>query len=85
MGDGLLAGSAGILITLLVLAAIGGSADPTITAFYEENSFPGGHGRNIVNVILVDFRSLDTVGEIVVVATAGLAGFGLIRSRKKDP
>ena len=37
------------------------------------------HGRNIVNVIIVDFRGLDTLGEIAVVMIAGLAILALIR------
>ncbi len=41
---------------------------------------PEAHGRNVVNVILVDFRALDTLGEITVVAMAGLGVFALIRT-----
>jgi multicomponent Na+:H+ antiporter subunit A len=37
------------------------------------------HGRNIVNVILVDFRGIDTFGEIAVVMVSGLAILALIR------
>ena len=46
------------------------------------------HGRNIVNVIIVDFRGLDTLGEIAVVMVAGLAILALIRvraPREADP
>ena len=39
------------------------------------------HGRNIVNVILVDFRSLDTLGEIIVVAASALSALALIRGK----
>ena len=47
---------------------------------------PGGHGRNIVNVILVDFRALDTLGEITVLAIAGAAVFALLLpgSRRRE-
>ena len=38
-----------------------------------------GHGRNIVNVILVDFRAFDTLGEITVLATAAIGVRGLLR------
>ena len=44
--------------------------------------FRSAHGKNIVNVILVDFRSFDTLGEIIVVAAAGIAGYALIRKRR---
>jgi multicomponent Na+:H+ antiporter subunit A len=53
-----------------------------LTDFFEANSYIAAHGRNIVNVILVDFRSFDTLGEITVVALAGLAGYALIQKRK---
>jgi multicomponent Na+:H+ antiporter subunit A len=74
--------AAGALVTALVLATTNGPLDLSLTEFFERNSYPAAHGRNIVNVILVDFRSLDTLGEIVVVATAGLAGFSLIVKRR---
>ncbi len=44
----------------------------TISGYYLENSLPGGGGSNVVNVILVDFRGFDTLGEITVLALAGL-------------
>ena len=43
------------------------------------------HGRNIVNVIIVDFRGLDTLGEIAVVMVAGLSILALIRIRTRKP
>jgi multicomponent Na+:H+ antiporter subunit A len=43
-----------------------------------------GHGRNIVNVILVDFRGFDTMGEITVLATAAIGVRALIRLAKVD-
>ena len=46
---------------------------------------PIAHGRNVVNVILVDYRGLDTLGEISVVMTAGIAIFALIRMRGGGP
>jgi multicomponent Na+:H+ antiporter subunit A len=54
-----------------------------ITNFYDNNSLIAAHGRNIVNVILVDFRAFDTLGEILVVAIAGLGVYGLLNFAKK--
>jgi multicomponent Na+:H+ antiporter subunit A len=73
----------GTLVAALTLAVTSGPIDRQLTAFFEQNSYIAAHGRNIVNVILVDFRSLDTLGEIVVVATAGLAGLSLIARRRE--
>ncbi|MGA6926880.1 MAG: hydrogen gas-evolving membrane-bound hydrogenase subunit E, partial [Desulfosarcina sp.] len=81
--DALLAVGTGGLVTALTLAVTSGPLDRQLTEFFELNSLVAAHGRNIVNVILVDFRSLDTLGEIVVVATAGLAGFSLLARRRR--
>ena len=46
-------------------------------------SWPEAAGRNVVNVILVDFRALDTLGEIVVVAAAALTVAALVSAGKR--
>jgi multicomponent Na+:H+ antiporter subunit A len=84
IGNIVLAVSIGALITVLILAVNQTELDLAITQFFEANSYIAAHGRNIVNVILVDFRSLDTLGEITVVALAGLAGYALIQTRKVE-
>jgi multicomponent Na+:H+ antiporter subunit A len=78
----ILAVAIGALITSLILAVNQTHLERSLTDFFEANSYIAAHGRNIVNVILVDFRSLDTLGEITVVALAGLASYALIRKRK---
>ena len=50
----------------------------TISTFFTENSKTGGGGTNIVNVILVDFRGFDTLGEITVLGIAALGIYKLI-------
>ncbi|MFT7372770.1 MAG: multicomponent K+:H+ antiporter subunit A [Oleiphilaceae bacterium] len=50
----------------------------TISDFYLANSKTGGGGTNVVNVILVDFRGFDTLGEITVLGIAALGIFKLI-------
>ncbi|HSF46773.1 MAG TPA: monovalent cation/H+ antiporter subunit A, partial [Burkholderiales bacterium] len=50
----------------------------TISGFFLAHSVPGGGGSNVVNVILVDFRGFDTLGEIVVLAIAALGVYALI-------
>jgi len=50
----------------------------TISGFYLAQSVPGGGGSNVVNVILVDFRGFDTLGEITVLAMVGLAAHALL-------
>ncbi|MDJ0950896.1 MAG: putative monovalent cation/H+ antiporter subunit A [Alphaproteobacteria bacterium] len=69
----------GAVVTLVLLAVVDGPIDRSVTAYFEQASVPEAFGRNIVNVILVDFRALDTFGEIAVVAVAALAALALIR------
>jgi multicomponent Na+:H+ antiporter subunit A len=69
----------GLVITTLLMGIAGTPLDRGLTKFFETASFAAAHGRNIVNVILVDFRSLDTLGEICVVVLAAWAGVNLIR------
>jgi multicomponent Na+:H+ antiporter subunit A len=69
----------GALIAALTLAVTAGPLDPTLAAFFEAESYPSAQGRNIVNVILVDFRAIDTLGEITVLAVAAAGVFALLR------
>lgn len=55
------------------------------SAYYLENSVPGGGGTNVVNVILVDFRGFDTLGEIAVLAIAALGIFALLQDLRLPP
>jgi multicomponent Na+:H+ antiporter subunit A len=81
--DGLLAAAAGTVVAVMLLNVTALPLDRGVTAFYEQQSLTAAHGRNIVNVILVDFRALDTLGEITVVALAGLSAYALIRRERK--
>jgi multicomponent Na+:H+ antiporter subunit A len=82
--DGGLALCCGAGVTVLLFAVLQGVFDPRLGAFFNANSAMLAHGRNVVNVILVDFRGLDTLGEISVVMTAGIAILALIRGAKKS-
>lgn len=50
----------------------------SIAGYFMDNSLPGGGGRNVVNVILVDFRGFDTLGEITVLAIAAVGIYALL-------
>jgi len=52
---------------------------PSVGDFYLERAYSEGGGTNVVNVILVDFRGFDTMGEIVVLAIVALTVFALLR------
>lgn len=78
----LISAAAGGVMTVLVLSAVGISLSPSISQFFMENSVPLAHGRNVVNVILVDFRSIDTLGEISVLAIAAFGVHALLKYRR---
>lgn len=79
--DMVIAVLSGIGATLLTLAVLTRDFAP-ISEYFLENSVPGGGGTNVVNVILVDFRGIDTLGEIVVLALAGLGIYAMLQGMK---
>ncbi len=54
----------------------------SISEYHLAQSKPGGGGTNVVNVILVDFRAFDTLGEIMVLGIAGIAIYALLDSAR---
>jgi len=77
--DILIALLGGCLMTILVLIVSTYSMTPRIAPYFAENGLALAKGRNIVNVILVDFRALDTLGEITVLSAAAVGVYALIR------
>lgn len=80
--DAAMAVAIGGLMSLLMLYVIAQPLVPHVSEFFLANSLTAAHGRNVVNVILVDFRALDTLGEITVLAVAALGVFGLLKRRR---
>jgi multicomponent Na+:H+ antiporter subunit A len=76
------AGAVGVLMSLLTLAAAGSSLYEPISSYFGEWAYLKAHGRNIVNVILVDFRALDTLGEITVIGIAAMGVYALLGLRR---
>lgn len=80
--DAALAAMAGILMGLLAYFTLTTGQERSVSDFYRENALSLAHGRNVVNVILVDFRALDTLGEITVLAVAAFGTQALMRRRR---
>ncbi|MEQ9121042.1 MAG: hypothetical protein RIM80_00535, partial [Alphaproteobacteria bacterium] len=80
--DGLVALGLGGAVTALLLAVLATPFDARLSDWFGANSYAEAHGRNVVNVILVDFRALDTLGEIAVLAIAAIAIAALLRAAK---
>ncbi|GIM55851.1 Na(+)/H(+) antiporter subunit A [Capnocytophaga canimorsus] len=82
--QGVLSLAFGGVITLIALEALTTPKNSEVTNFYAENSYLLAHGKNIVNVILVDFRGADTLMEISVLSIAAIGVFGLLKLRLKE-
>jgi multicomponent Na+:H+ antiporter subunit A len=63
----------------LVYAVASAPPVAAVSEFFVENAPTQAHGQNVVNVILVDFRGLDTLGEITVLATAAIGVHALLK------
>jgi multicomponent Na+:H+ antiporter subunit A len=68
----------GSIFTLLTLKTMDLQLFPAISAEMGQRSLVDAYGRNVVNVILVDFRALDTLGEITVLLIAALGVFAML-------
>lgn len=79
--DGAIAIACGLGFSLLLLKATEAPFNNALTDFFNAYSKVIAHGANVVNVIIVDFRGTDTLGEISVVMITGLAILALIRVR----
>jgi len=81
--DMLIASAAGALVTVLVLTVTSIPLDSPLNRYFAENSLTKAKGANVVNVILVDFRGFDTLGEITVLATASIGVYAMLKLRKR--
>jgi multicomponent K+:H+ antiporter subunit A len=71
--------AAGVGLSALSYAMLTRKAPQSISPYFLANALPGGGGTNVVNVMLVDFRSFDTMGEISVLGAVALAVYALLR------
>ena len=80
-----LAVGGGLALAALTHAVLVHPASDTIADFFLLNALGGGGGSNVVNVLLVDFRSFDTLGEITVLAVVALTVYALLRRFRPAP
>jgi multicomponent Na+:H+ antiporter subunit A len=81
--DAFLAIASGGIVTALVLVATNRQFHPPISTFFTATAIEEAHSRNVVNIILTDFRALDSLGEITVLALAGIGVYALLKLRPK--
>jgi len=68
-------------ITVLLLNVISVPMASDLKTYFGDNSLSLGKGLNVVNVILVDFRALDTLGEVIVLSVAAIGIYSLLKLR----
>ncbi|MGV3549302.1 monovalent cation/H+ antiporter subunit A [Rhizobium sp.] len=83
--DFLLAVACGVGMMLIAYAVMTTPVPDTIANYFLANSYTEGGGRNVVNVILVDFRGFDTLGEITVLGVVALTVYALLRRFRPAP
>ncbi|MPT48401.1 MAG: monovalent cation/H+ antiporter subunit A [Sphingobium sp.] len=83
--DLLLALAGGLGMAAISYAMMTRPATDSISSFFVERAYNEGGGTNVVNVILVDFRGFDTLGEITVLAIVALTVFSLLRRFRPAP
>lgn len=81
--DTIVALSFGIILSLIALKVLQVPTNIDISNFYGKYAYTLAKGKNVVNVILVDFRGLDTMFEIIVLSIAALGVYSLIKLRLK--
>ncbi|MDZ4204900.1 MAG: putative monovalent cation/H+ antiporter subunit A [Bacteroidales bacterium] len=79
--DAIISIGVGSFITVMLLVLLSTEPPPSIKEYFLENTYLLAHGRNVVNVILVDFRAFDTLGEITVLAIAAVGVITLLKLR----
>jgi multicomponent K+:H+ antiporter subunit A len=83
--DIVVAATIGIGIAMLAYAVLTRAPVEIIAPYYVERALTEGGGRNVVNVILVDFRGFDTLGEITVIGVVALTVYALLRRFRPAP
>ncbi len=78
VADAVVCGLFGLTVALLVLMSGTLSPESILSDYFVAKGYPEAHGRNIVNVILVDFRAMDTLGETTVLCVAGIGVYALL-------
>ena len=74
----------GVFVFVFLVVAVGVRTEAPVSDQFTARSLEEGGGRNVVNVVIVDFRGFDTMGEITVLSIAGLGVYGLARLARRE-
>lgn len=75
----------GSVMTVVAIKATRVELNDSISSYFVEKSYLEAFGKNVVNVILVDFRALDTMGEVIVLSIAAIGVSMLFTLKKRRP
>lgn len=81
--DAILSVGFGLVIAISALHVLNEPVNNEISSFYGDNAYRLAKGKNVVNVILVDFRGFDTMFEIVVLSISAIGVYSLLKLRLK--
>lgn len=81
--DAILSTVFGLIIAISALHVLNEPSNNQVSSFYGDNAYRLAKGKNVVNVILVDFRGFDTMFEIVVLSIAAIGVYSLLKLRLK--
>lgn len=82
--DGVVSMLFGVILSLICLRILQEPTVNSVSDFYAKYAYTLGKGKNVVNVILVDFRGFDTMFEIVVLSVAAIGVYSLLKLRLKS-
>jgi len=84
INNAIISAGVGLVVIILGLIGYGNRHFSSITKYYQDHVYDLAHGKNMVNVILVDFRGMDTLFESSVLGIAGLGVYTMIKLRLKQ-
>ena len=74
----------GVFVFVFIVVAVGVRVEPPVSGAFIAKALDEGGGRNVVNVVIVDIRGFDTMGEITVLAIAAMGVYGLARLSRRE-
>lgn len=81
LGNAFISIAVGVTVSVIAFLAYAGKHFDSISQYYVDNTYEKAAGKNMVNVILVDFRGFDTLFEICVLAIAALGIYAMVKLR----
>ncbi|QXC59660.1 DUF4040 domain-containing protein [Aquihabitans sp. G128] len=74
----------GVFVFVFIVVAVGVRVEPPVSTAFIDRALTEGGGRNVVNVVIVDIRGFDTMGEITVLAVAAIGVYSLARLSRRE-